>query len=105
MTDELENYYSDYDYGQRMPLKIKPEELTDKERDLLVKSDVFCMLPWIHLHAYPDGRAYPCCLAKYETPCWLIARKHHGREYGGINPCKICVRTWLLNARAKCGMH
>ena len=46
MTDKLENYYSNYDYGQRMPLKIKPEELTDKERDLLVKSDVFCILPW-----------------------------------------------------------
>ena len=67
MTDKLENYYETWDYGSREPLQIKMEELTDREKDLLIKSDVFCMLPWIHLHAYPDGRAYPCCLAKYEN--------------------------------------
>lgn len=67
MTDKLENYYSDYDYGNRKPLKIELEDLSEREQDLLIKSDVFCMLPWIHLHAYPDGRAYPCCLAKYEN--------------------------------------
>jgi radical SAM protein with 4Fe4S-binding SPASM domain len=67
MTDKLENYYSDYDYGKRTPLKISMDELTEKEEELLIKSDTFCILPWIHLHAYPDGRAYPCCLAKYEN--------------------------------------
>jgi radical SAM protein with 4Fe4S-binding SPASM domain len=67
MTDKLENYYSDYDYGERTPLKISMDELTEKEEELLIKSDTFCILPWIHLHAYPDGRAYPCCLAKYEN--------------------------------------
>lgn len=51
----------------RTPLKIKLEDLTEREKDLLIKSDVFCMLPWIHLHAYPDGRAYPCCIANYEN--------------------------------------
>ena len=25
-------------------------------------SDTFCILPWIHLHVYPSGDAYPCCL-------------------------------------------
>jgi radical SAM protein with 4Fe4S-binding SPASM domain len=30
---------------------------------LLIDSESFCMLPWMHLHAYPDGRAYPCCFA------------------------------------------
>lgn len=63
MTDKLENYYSDYDYGNRIPIKIKPNDLTEREKDLLIQSKVFCMLPWIHLHAFPDGRAYPCCLA------------------------------------------
>lgn len=26
------------------------------------------MLPWTHMHAYPDGRVYPCCLAEYWYP-------------------------------------
>jgi len=26
------------------------------------------MLPWIHLHGWPDGRAYPCCLARAPHP-------------------------------------
>lgn len=67
MTDKLENYYEGWDYGSREPLKISMDELTPTEAELLIKSDVFCILPWIHLHAYPDGRAYPCCLAKYEN--------------------------------------
>jgi len=26
-------------------------------------SKTFCILPWIHLHAWPDGRALLCCIA------------------------------------------
>ena len=37
--------------------------MTPKEKELLIDSDSFCMLPWMHLHAFPDGRAYPCCFA------------------------------------------
>ncbi len=33
------------------------------ERELLEKSDVFCMLPWIHLHVWPNGDTFPCCMA------------------------------------------
>jgi organic radical activating enzyme len=31
---------------------------------LLEESDVFCMLPWMHLHITPTGRAGPCCIAE-----------------------------------------
>src|SRR6056300_25360 len=27
------------------------------------KNDYFCILPWIHLHVWPNGITYPCCLA------------------------------------------
>ena len=37
--------------------------MTPREKELLIESDSFCMLPWMHLHAFPDGRAYPCCFA------------------------------------------
>ena len=26
------------------------------------------MLPWVHMHAFPDGRAFPCCLAATDLP-------------------------------------
>ena len=29
----------------------------------LDESKVFCMAPWIHMHVWPNGRAFPCCLA------------------------------------------
>ena len=69
MTDEkLEANWDTWDYGSREPLFLPLEEFTDSEKELLIKSDTFCMLPWVHLHAYPDGRAYPCCTADYDKP-------------------------------------
>ena len=52
-----------YEYGAKEPVKLKIKDMTDKQKELLLESDTFCMLPWMHLHAYPDGRAYPCCFA------------------------------------------
>ena len=43
---------------------INPVELTDREQFLLRDSKTFCIYPWIHLHAYPTGEAYPCCHAE-----------------------------------------
>ena len=42
----------------------KPIELTEREEFLLKESKTFCIYPWIHLHAYPTGEAYPCCHAE-----------------------------------------
>lgn len=43
---------------------VKPVDLTDSEKFLLKESQTFCIYPWIHLHAYPTGEAYPCCHAE-----------------------------------------
>lgn len=43
---------------------VKPIELTEREQFLLKESKTFCIYPWIHLHAYPTGEAYPCCHAE-----------------------------------------
>ena len=43
-------------------------DLTDRERFLLEDSKTFCIYPWIHLHAYPTGEAYPCCHAEMKYP-------------------------------------
>lgn len=39
----------------------------DKDK-LLKGSKTFCMLPFMHLHTWPNGNAYPCCMAPPENP-------------------------------------
>jgi len=43
---------------------VRPVDLTSREDFLLKDSKTFCIYPWIHLHAYPTGEAYPCCHAE-----------------------------------------
>ena len=43
---------------------VRATELTAREEFLLKDSKTFCIYPWIHLHAYPTGEAYPCCHAE-----------------------------------------
>jgi MoaA/NifB/PqqE/SkfB family radical SAM enzyme len=47
---------------------VRSVELTERERFLLEDSKTFCIYPWIHLHAYPTGEAYPCCHAEMAYP-------------------------------------
>ena len=43
---------------------VRPTALSEREEFLLKDSKTFCIYPWIHLHAYPTGEAYPCCHAE-----------------------------------------
>jgi radical SAM protein with 4Fe4S-binding SPASM domain len=61
-------YNKGYDYNARAPYFIERSELTEEEYRKLTQSETFCMLPWTHMHAFPDGRVYPCCLAEYWHP-------------------------------------
>ena len=56
-----------YNYNHKDPLKINLENLSEKKRELLTNNSSFCMYPWIHLHAYPTGQAYPCCMSNMEN--------------------------------------
>jgi MoaA/NifB/PqqE/SkfB family radical SAM enzyme len=53
---------------------IHPLDLDVREEFLLKESKTFCIYPWIHLHAYPTGEAYPCC--------------HAERRIGQVGNCK-----------------
>lgn len=69
MSDKKKKgFYKQYDYLAKKPHFIELEDLTEKQTELLLESDTFCMLPWMHMHAFPDGRAYPCCLSNYWHP-------------------------------------
>ena len=72
-------YDKGYDYNARAPYFIERSELTEEEYRKLTHSETFCMLPWMHMHAFPDGRVYPCCLAEYFHPVGDL-RKNTMRE-------------------------
>lgn len=74
----------------------------------------FCILPWIHLYAEPDGKVYPCCTATpfdntpaefdhgdlkeqtfdeiYHSDQWNRLRK----QFLNNERPKICERCWRL---------
>ena len=57
-----------YNYNDKVPIKIDVSELDSRKRELLMESQTFCIYPWIHIHAYPTGEAYPCCHAEMKYP-------------------------------------
>jgi MoaA/NifB/PqqE/SkfB family radical SAM enzyme len=57
-----------YDYAGVNPLRLDVADISEQKRFLLTESKTFCIYPWIHLHAYPTGQAYPCCMADMKYP-------------------------------------
>lgn len=57
-----------YEYLSLIPLKGDFNKMNNSQKYKLTESKTFCMLPWMHMHAFPDGRAYPCCLSEYWHP-------------------------------------
>jgi len=85
----------DYRYNSSVPVNISIEDLTEKEEFLLTKSSTFCIYPWIHLHAYPTGPAYPCCQADMKYPIGNL-RKNTIKEIWNDVPMKK-MRQQMLN--------
>jgi len=88
-------YNKGYDYSARKPYFIDKEQLTELQWQQLTESKTFCMLPWVHMHAFPDGRAYPCCLSDYWHPVGDL-RKNSMEEVWNQAPYKT-MRINMLN--------
>ena len=84
-----------YEYGAKEPEKLKIKDMTPKEEELLIKSDTFCMLPWQHIHAFPDGRAYPCCFALDKYPVGDLNKQSLKEVFNGDKMKEMRVR--MLN--------
>lgn len=93
-------------YESKIKTKVITENLSDNEDYLLNKSKYFCMLPWTHLHAFPNGEAYPCCLSEHKLPIGSL-KKNSLKELWNSNdmkemrqnmmnesPCKQCVKCY-----------
>ena len=37
-------------------------------KNLVENGKHFCVLPWVHFHAWPDGKVMPCCIADSNMP-------------------------------------
>jgi radical SAM protein with 4Fe4S-binding SPASM domain len=57
-----------YDYAGVDPLRLNLDDTSKHKRFLLTESKTFCMYPWIHIHAYPNGQTYPCCMTDMRYP-------------------------------------
>lgn len=103
MSEEkkVDRYYTrGYEYNNRKPLFIDAESLTEKQIERLTQSKSFCMLPWVHQHAYPDGRVYPCCLADYWHPVGNL-KKNTMREVWNQEGYKEIRRLMLEDQPVK----
>jgi radical SAM protein with 4Fe4S-binding SPASM domain len=114
MTDKTERkkqfYKKGYDYMSKMPIYIDAETLTEQQVERLTESKNFCMLPWVHMHAFPDGRTYPCCLADYWHPVGdlrknTMAEVWNQDKYRAMRvnmledkPCKECTKCYEQEA-------
>jgi len=101
-----EIYKKGYNYLSKKPFYIDSEQLSHDQDYKLTQSKSFCMMPWVHMHAFPDGRAYPCCLSDYWHPVGDL-RKNTMEEVWNQDPykrmrlnmledksCKECVKCY-----------
>ena len=65
---EAKSINAGYEYMSLKPLHIEFDTLSNIQKYRLTESKTFCMMPWVHMHAFPDGRAYPCCSSNYWHP-------------------------------------
>ena len=99
-------YNNGYVYNDRAPYFIERNKLSDQQFQRITQSKTFCMMPWVHMHAFPDGRAYPCCLADYWHPVGDL-RKNTMEEVWNQDayktmrqnmledkPCKECTKCY-----------
>lgn len=95
-----ENKFSQYNWKDRIPVYIPIKDLTEKQQDRLIHSQHFCMIPWIHLHGWPDGRAYPCCLANASHPVGDLKSQTMEEVWNG-NPLKQMRKNMLKDLPSK----
>jgi hypothetical protein len=81
------NRKEQYQYGSANPLKINLNDVSSEDRSLLSESRNFCIYPWIHLHAWPTGEAYPCCHATH-SPTYGNTKQQTLKEIWNHKPMR-----------------
>lgn len=103
---KTDKYYQTYDYNSRRPVFVELESLREDQQKRLMESKTFCMIPWTHIHGFPTGEAYPCCLAEMKYPIGntreqTLEEIWNGEKYTNMRkqmlkdqPCVECTRCY-----------
>ena len=120
---KIANDQPTYSYSSQIPTKINLKDLSDRETHWLTESKTFCMYPWIHLNASPNGEAMPCCLWDYTVPMgstkentiqelwnndkWKELRTSmmEGREHPGCVKCYGQEKAGFFSNRQSANKH
>jgi MoaA/NifB/PqqE/SkfB family radical SAM enzyme len=92
-----------YEYGAKEPEKLKIKDMTSKQKELLLDSDTFCMMPWLHLHAFPDGRAYPCCFGLDQYPVGDLNKSSMEEVFNGKDMREMRLNMLSNKPSRQCG--
>ena len=63
----------------------------------------FCSLPWIGIHAWPDGSVFPCCMYNFNTPLGNINKENIADLVNNDEYKKL--RQQLLNGEKPAGCN
>lgn len=97
-----------FKYNNRLPVHVDATTLNEKQIHRLTESKTFCILPWIHLHGFPDGRAYPCCFGEMWNPIGHFRKNTLEEVWNDVpmktirknmledKPCKECKKCYEL---------
>ena len=96
-------YKKGYSYTVTDPFFITEGETRPDQWERLTKSKNFCMMPWTHMHAFPDGRAYPCCLADYWHPVGDLRKNTMKEVWNGDNYKQLRVNMLTEQPSKECG--
>lgn len=89
-----------YDYNSLKPLYINFNELSVDQKYKLTESKTFCMMPWVHMHGFPDGRAYVCCFSDYWHPVGDF-RKNTMKEIWNSDGYKALRKNMINDQQSK----
>ena len=92
-----------YEYGAKEPEKLKIKDMTDRQKKLLLDSDTFCMMPWLHIHAFPDGRAYPCCFGLDQYPVGDLNKNSMAEVFNGKDMREMRLNMLSNKPSRQCG--
>lgn len=63
------------DRDPSQPIPVGEDRSSASGHHRLTSSDAFCIIPWLHLHAHPNGRAFPCCMSDMSQPVGDLRRE------------------------------
>jgi len=61
------------------------------------------MLPWMHIHSYPDGRAYPCCFALDSYPIGDLNKNSMEEVFNGKDMREMRLNMLSNKTSRQCG--